>query len=144
MVWAGCAARETGLSHYALDSNVIIHYLRGEGRVAKRMLGESPERIWIPTVVAYEVEVGVLGSRFGARRRREWEEFVQGFRLLPFDAASARRAAQVGHELGTKGERIGPLDIMIAGCVLAHGLTLVTHNRRKFSRVAGLKIEDWY
>jgi hypothetical protein len=25
----------------------------------------------------------------------------------------------------------------------AHDLTLVTHNLREFSRVAGLKIEDW-
>jgi tRNA(fMet)-specific endonuclease VapC len=31
----------------------------------------------------------------------------------------------------------------IAAIALANNLTLVTHNTREFSRVAGLQIEDW-
>ena len=33
--------------------------------------------------------------------------------------------------------------MLIAAIALAHDLILVTHNRREFSRVTGLKIEDW-
>ena len=32
---------------------------------------------------------------------------------------------------------------LIASIALANGLTLVTHNTREFSRVPGLKLEDW-
>ena len=38
---------------------------------------------------------------------------------------------------------IGPLDTQIAAIVLAHNLTLVTHNTRHFKRVPNLTIEDW-
>ena len=34
-------------------------------------------------------------------------------------------------------------DLLIAAIALANDLTLVTHNTREFSRVAGLRLEDW-
>ena len=42
----------------------------------------------------------------------------------------------------TRGQVIGPNDLLIAAIALTHGLTLVTNNR-EFSRVPGLRIEDW-
>lgn len=38
---------------------------------------------------------------------------------------------------------IGPNDLLIAATARAHDLVLVTHNTREFSRIAGLRIEDW-
>ena len=38
---------------------------------------------------------------------------------------------------------IGPNDLMIAAIALTNNLTLVTHNTDEFSRVKGLRIEDW-
>jgi tRNA(fMet)-specific endonuclease VapC len=46
-------------------------------------------------------------------------------------------------DLAAKGTPIGPNDLMIASIALAHDLTLVTHNTSEFSRVPGLRIEDW-
>jgi tRNA(fMet)-specific endonuclease VapC len=33
--------------------------------------------------------------------------------------------------------------VLIAGQAKARGLTVVTNNVREFSRVAGLRVEDW-
>ncbi len=41
------------------------------------------------------------------------------------------------------GTPIGPYDTQIAAIALAANLTLVTHNVSEFSRIAGLRIEDW-
>jgi tRNA(fMet)-specific endonuclease VapC len=38
---------------------------------------------------------------------------------------------------------IGRFDLQITAIALIHGLTLVTHNTAEFSRVTGLKLEDW-
>ncbi len=45
--------------------------------------------------------------------------------------------------LARAGAPIGPYDLMIAATAVSHNLTLVTHNTQEFSRVVGLKFEDW-
>ncbi len=47
------------------------------------------------------------------------------------------------HELEAKGTPIGPMDNLIAAQALRLGATLVTRNVRGFSRVRGLKVENW-
>lgn len=38
---------------------------------------------------------------------------------------------------------IGPLDMMIAGHARSLGYTLVSNNMKEFSRVEGLRTENW-
>ena len=45
--------------------------------------------------------------------------------------------------LEKSGKPIGPLDLQIAACALAHNLILVTHNMREFGRIPNLQLEDW-
>ncbi len=42
------------------------------------------------------------------------------------------------------GRPIGERDLLIASVALARDLTVVTHNLGEFTRVVGLKTEDWY
>ncbi len=42
-----------------------------------------------------------------------------------------------------KGQVIGNNDIMIAATALIRNATLVTSNTREFSRIDGLKLDDW-
>ena len=39
--------------------------------------------------------------------------------------------------------RIGTMDLKIAAIALTHKATVLTKNLKDFSRVPGLKIEDW-
>jgi tRNA(fMet)-specific endonuclease VapC len=55
----------------------------------------------------------------------------------------ARRVGDIRARLDSRGLRIGPYDVFIAGQALARGLTLVTRNTRAFARVEGLSLEDW-
>jgi tRNA(fMet)-specific endonuclease VapC len=129
---------------FALDTNALIHALKGAGRVKERLARVSPVDIAVPAVVAYEIEFGTLHSRSPGKRRRDLQRLLSILTILPFDERAADRSARLRFDLETAGEKIGPLDTLIAGTVLAHGATLVTNNTREFSRVPGLQIEDWY
>jgi len=129
---------------FALDANTIIHAFQGKGGVAARLVTVPPSRIAIPAVALFEVERGVLKSRNAALRRSQLDELVAVCRVLPFDERCAAIGARLHADLERLGCKIGPLDTLIAATALAHGATLVTHNRREFERVAGLRIEDWY
>lgn len=95
-------------------------------------------------MAVYEIEYGTLRSTNPELRRRELHRVLSVVRVLPFDRKAAEQAALVRLELEKRGETIGPLDLLIAGTVLAFGLRLVTHNTAEFSRVRGLNLEDWY
>jgi tRNA(fMet)-specific endonuclease VapC len=68
------------------------------------------------------------------------------------DGPAARRIEQVGPkeiftsirvELEAAGQPIGMNDLLIAAHAYALGLTLVTDDTREFSRIRGLKVENW-
>lgn len=129
---------------FILDTNTVLDYFRGKGRVAERLLEAAPSEIALPAISVYEVWVEVLGSHNAKRRREQFESFLSVIETLPFDKVVGLRAAEVRFKLERAGEGIGPVDTLIAATVLANSGTLVTRNTREFSRVSGLKIVNWH
>ena len=129
---------------WVLDTNTVIHYFKGKGQVATRLLATPPERIALPSVVVYEIEVGILRSGEASRRRRQFGELLEAVTIFPFGQTEAHMAARIRTGLERQGTPIGPLDLLIAGTALAQGATLVTRNMDEFARVPGLALENWY
>jgi len=130
---------------FALDTNTVSYLLRGQGRVASRLMATDPADIAVPAVVVHELRYGLLrmGSA-GASRRDDLEAFLACLQILPLDAPAAAEAAAIRYELEMRGQTIGPFDLLIAGIARAQRAVLVTHNRREFERVPGLEVVDWY
>lgn len=129
---------------HALDTNTVLDFFRGKGKVASNLLALPPSEIALPAIVAYEVWVGVLGSQNAKRRQAQYEQFIATIEVLPFDVDVSRRAAEIRHALEKRGEGIGPLDTLIAATALANNATLVTRNVREFRKVSALKVVNWY
>ena len=129
---------------YVLDTNSVVFFFKGEGRVGEMLLACKPAEVALPAIVLYELEVGVSRSKSPARRRGQLDTLLDATRVIPFGRVEARAGAQIRAELERTGEGIGPLDTLIAATALAHRGTLVTHNTREFRRVRGLSLEDWY
>ena len=126
-----------------LDTNVVIHYLKGDPGIVARIRDASRGELAIHAIVAYELEYGALRAKLGARRRRELEAGLQYIQHVPFDSAAAMAAARIRVELEKRGLTIGPLDLLIAGTAVSRGAALVTNNTAEFSRVPGLRVLDW-
>jgi len=125
-----------------LDGNVVIHCLKGREPAASRLRAAMPSEIAIPSIVGYELEYGTLRIA-SARRRRILSRMLQSLEEIPFDREAAREAARIRVDLERRGIVVGPLDLLIAGTVVSRGATLATNNTREFSRIKGLRIEDW-
>ena len=63
--------------------------------------------------------------------------------IVDFDGEDARVAGEQRAALETAGRPLGPYDLLIAGQALRREWILVTANVSEFSRVKGLKWEDW-
>lgn len=129
---------------YALDTNSLIYFFKGLGRVGARLLSVPPGEVALPAIVLFEIETGLAKSTSPERRRKQLDELLDVVRLLPFGAKEARAAATARAALERAGQQVGPFDVLIAGTALSHRATLVTRNVREFSRVPGLAVEDWY
>jgi tRNA(fMet)-specific endonuclease VapC len=128
---------------FALDTNTLIYFFKGQSKVSDRLLGVPPRDIAIPAVVLYELEVGIAKSTKTTQRRRQLDALTALVSILPFHSAAAKRSAEVRAVLESAGIPIGPMDTLIAGTALSHGAILVTHNTAEFSRVKGLQLQDW-
>ena len=71
------------------------------------------------------------------------QAFCNRFFSVAFDDESAAVYGRIRADLAELGTLIGPNDLLIAAIAQANNLTLITRNTREFSRVAGLKLEDW-
>jgi tRNA(fMet)-specific endonuclease VapC len=128
---------------YALDTNTLSCFLRGEGRVGQRLAGTPPRHVALPSVVVYEIRYGL--KRVGRRPLEQaFEHMLRVATVLDFDAEAAEHAADIRQSLDQAGTPIGHHDLLIAATVRRHPCTLVTHNTREFARVPGLLLEDWY
>ena len=129
---------------YMLDTNTLIYYFKGLGAVAKRFLATPPNEIAIPTIVIYELEVGIAKSKSPRKRKAQLEELSSLVNIIPFQYGEAQWAAKIRVKLEKQGMPIGPYDVLIAATALANNSTLITHNTKEFGRIEGLKIEDWF
>jgi tRNA(fMet)-specific endonuclease VapC len=129
---------------YALDTNTLIFYFKGAGRVAENLLSAAPREIAVPAIVLFELEVGIARSANPKKRRNQLRALLTLVSILPLDANAAKLAADIRVRLEALGLPIGWMDTLIAGIAMAHGAVLVTHNTEEFSRVKGLSVVDWF
>lgn len=129
---------------FVLDTNTLIYFFKGQGRVAAHLLGVSPREIGIPAVVLYELELGIARSGQPRKRRDQLDAMLSAVSIIPFNKDAARLAAQLRATLESAGKPIDPMDTLIAGTALAVSGVLVTHNTGEFARVKSLRLADWY
>ena len=129
---------------YVLDTNTLIYFFKGIGKVSEKFLDISPKEIGIPSVVLYELEYGIAKSTSPRKRQAQLKELCSLVAVLPFDNEVASLSALIRINLEKKGVPIGPHDVLIAGTTLANQGVLVTNNTKEFSRVPKLKLDNWY
>ena len=119
---------------YLLDTNTCIRYINGRApSIREHMRTILDADIAISTVTKGEMFAGSAKSQTPERSRAAQDAFFIRFASLTFDEAALEIA----------GTPIGSYDMQIAAIALVHGLIVITHNTREFSRIAGLQVEDW-
>ena len=127
---------------YLLDANAVIALLNDmTSPIARRIRRYAPRDIGVSSVVIHELYYGAFKSQRVEKNVARVDALQ--FPVLEFDQEDAREAGQIRANLAAKGTPIGPYDLLIAGQAKARKLTLVTHNTTEFTRVPGLRVEDW-
>jgi tRNA(fMet)-specific endonuclease VapC len=128
---------------YLLDTNIVSTLVRDpRGPVSRRIAAVGEEAICTSVVVAAELRFGAVKS--GSRALADRIELIlSAVEVLPLETPADRHYGQIRQHLARQGVPIGPNDLLIAAHALALDLAVVTANFGEFSRVPGLRVEDW-
>ena len=129
---------------YLPDTNVWIRHLNPAPSIVKTRLSACPpSQIALCDVVKAELYYGAYKSARREENLAVLETLFSGFVSFAFDGDAARIFGDIRADLSRKGTPIGPYDLQIAAIALDNDCILVSHNADEFSRIAGLKLEDW-
>jgi len=134
-----------------LDTNHLteLGYGSRAGKQLERRLLESDEKI-ATTIVSVEEQLrgwlALIAKHADVHRQIEIYaalgdrlEFLSSFETLPWEKPSA----DLFKTFRNQGIRIGTMDLKIASIALSHDAMLLTRNLVDFSKVTGLRCENW-
>ena len=128
---------------YLFDTNILSEIIkRLQGALASRIAALPAHLACTSIVVACELRYGAAkkGSPVLSQRVRELLERIE---VLPLEADTDQRYAEIRVALERSGQPIGGNDLLIAAQAVALDLTLVTANLGEFGRIPGLRVENW-
>ena len=126
-----------------LDTDTCIRVLRDRPREAGVRFRAEAGGIAISTIVLHELMYGANKSDRPELHRQKVQEFSTRLRVFDFDQTAADHAAEIKLDLRRRGQMIGPNDLLIAGHARSLAIKLITGNLHEFTRVEGLRCEDW-
>ncbi len=129
---------------FLLDTNIVL-YIRQQRpeQVLRRFRKLKAGEAALSVITYGELIYGAEKSPQPAAMLERLQELVTLLPALPLPETAAQQYGAIRARLESTGEMIGNNDLWIAAHALTAGLILVTNNVREFSRVRGLKLQNW-
>ena len=130
---------------YLVDTNILGYFARrsSEHLIARMQEALEKKEVAVSVITRAETLFGLSRSDPNDKRRRTVKLILEEFPSLDWTSETADRYGDVAAYLEQTGKSIGQMDTMIAAHALVTGLTVVTHNTRRFERVPKLNLENW-
>ena len=128
---------------YMLDTNICIYVMKNYPRDLREKFNALAEQLCISSITLGELHYGAEKSPRRVENLTTIAHFVARLDVLAFGDKAAAHYGQVRAELERAGTPCGPHDMQIGGHARSEGLIVVTNNMREFSRMPGLRAENW-
>jgi tRNA(fMet)-specific endonuclease VapC len=130
---------------YILDTNICIYIINKKPDEVLRKFELYPVyEFGISSITHAELQYGVEKSKNKNTNQAALDEFLLPLTILPFHGQRLMRCyGEIRASLESKGQTIGPLDMLIAAHALSLDLTIISNNIKEFSRIPTLKSENW-
>jgi tRNA(fMet)-specific endonuclease VapC len=129
---------------YMLDTNICIYVIKQKPENVINRFRQFPiSSLAISSITLSELEYGVMKSSKTDQNKFALSQFVAALEIFPYGSDAAQYYGILRAFLEKQGNPIGSLDMLIAAHALSVNCTLVTNNEKEFSRIPGLRIENW-
>ena len=127
---------------YLLDTDTVSLIVRKNASVIGNLIEHENDEICISAISYAELYYG-LEKKESERLFAEVGSIVRKLSIVDFDDSQSELYGKIRVELEKTGTPLGDMDMLIAAAAISQDAVLVTHNIRHFSKIRGIKIEDW-
>ena len=128
---------------YLLDTNILIHFLKGNSIIKENMSRAGLEKLAICEVSLAELYYGAYYSQRPQKNLAIVDKIRHCLPVLSLEEEATRFFGKIKSTLRRQGNLIEDFDILLAAVALAHELILVTNNIKHFDRIEELRLENW-
>jgi len=129
---------------YLLDTDTCSYIMKRHPlSVLKHLQTIEMSAVGISSMTLAELRYGVERLNSSRFTQQDVDLFVTNLTVFAWDAEATQYYATLRAYLERKGLPIGNMDMLIAAHALRLDAILVTNNQRHFSRISGLKLENW-
>lgn len=135
-------SKELQIIKYLLDTNICIHFFRGDFNLIEKIKIVGIENCAISEITLAELVFGAENSKYPKKNYKLIEAFSEQIAILPIlDAILLYGKEKV--RLRKIGKMISDFDLLIGTTAIANELIMVTENIKEFNRIAEIKLENW-
>ena len=128
---------------YMFDTDIISFFMKDNPKEVRINVAKHESDEFCISAITYAELIFGLKRNYSKRLDFWLNEVLKRFKVISFDEASSVLYGEIRTALEKSGASMGDMDILIAESALAAKAVLVTHNTKHFSKVKGLKTEDW-
>ena len=127
------------------DTTFIIDIMKNDSAAVLKAKGlsDAAVSVLVGTPTIFELYVGVGLSVKPGEERNKVLDILKSLPHLPLDAPSASRAGMIYAERVKENVKIDPEDAMLAGIAIQNNEPLLTRNRKHFTGIPDLKLENY-
>ncbi len=130
------------MNGYLLDTNICIYYFKGLFDIENKIDRAGWANCFISEITVAELKYGAAGSDNPTKRNTLVDVFISRITTVPI-ADAIDIYAEEKARMKKAGNLIDDFDLLIGATAVAHKLVMVTNNTTHFSRLKGIKLEDW-
>ena len=127
---------------YMLDTDTVSFLVRKNPSIVRNLVKHEDDEICISAITYAELRFG-LEKRGSEKLFNEVSTVMGKVSIVNFDDSQSELYGKIRLELEKTGTVIGDMDMLIAAAAFSSGAILVSHNKKHFSKIKGLKVEDW-
>ena len=128
--------------NYLLDTNICIHFFRGEFNLLTKFEEIGIDNCAISEITLAELVFGAEKSQNPKKNHKLIEDFIEQIAVIPIYSAIYKYGKEKAR-LCSLGIKVSDFDLLIGSTAVENELVMVTENVNEFERIDGIKIQNW-
>jgi predicted nucleic acid-binding protein len=128
---------------YALDTNIITYYLKGNEKILDKVDQEAyNDNIIIPPFAYFEINKWLMAVN-SKTKLQAFEKLFEKYGIDAIEKETMDLSLSIYIKLRKNGVTIDDGDLLIAAYCIKNNYILVSNNQKHFEKIENLKVTNW-